>query len=177
MYSKKQLWKSVSLLSGNDLQNEYIQISSKNISFFSATRPENPSLDLQADSFLVSHFSWIVIKFLKTICVKGPVHLQTLQTEYMDFGKRWGNTNKSGNFPSFYRFSGDDKRIFMGQIANQQQQKGKRSVVWSHAQCIRTCYPINVQWDVCFKERRLRAEQREEIQLFLSVDCWGFHVS
>lgn len=65
----------------------------------------------------------------------------------------------------------------MGQIANQQQKKGKRSVVWSHAQCIRTCYPVNVQWDVCFKERRLRAEQREEFQLFFSIDCWGFHVS
>lgn len=52
---KSKSEKSLGLLSGNDLQNEYIQISSKNISFFSTTRPANPSWDLKADSFLVSH--------------------------------------------------------------------------------------------------------------------------
>lgn len=50
--------KSVGLMSGNDLQNKYNQISSKSTLFyfiFSATRPANPSWDLQTDSFLVSH--------------------------------------------------------------------------------------------------------------------------
>lgn len=80
--------KSGGLLSRNDLQNKYIQISSKNISFFFFKHQACKSI-LGPPSRFFSCFSWIVIKFLETIWGKGPTCVLILQTEYLDFTKRW----------------------------------------------------------------------------------------
>lgn len=85
-----------------------------------------------------SCFSWIVIKFLETICGKGPTCVLTLQTEYLEFTKKMKNIWTEVGISLLYidyhiPTSHDDGGIFGDQDTKGQQKKGKGGVFWSHA--------------------------------------------
>lgn len=133
---------SVGLLSSNDLQNKYIQISSKS-TFFFFVQPPGLQIHLGTSKQIIFLFLMDSNKLAKDhLWKRCPTRLWMLQAAYSDFGQKVENIQAkvgiSHLFIDYLQPTNTSIREYLwDNIASQEQKKAYGCVIWICSQCIR----------------------------------------